>query len=158
MNNIAMNAQDSVSSPLAECYVTIGSKRYNAFNFTKFEAQIKKTKKKVPILGRPGKGNKSTGWEGTFKATIHYNTSIFRRMLLDFKNTGADVYFDIQITNEDPSSGAGRQTIILKHCNMDDGILAKFDASSDDFLTEDVSGTFDDFEMPEEFKLLNGML
>lgn len=158
MNNIAMNAQDSVSASLAECYVTIGSKRYNAFNFTKFEAQVKKTKKKVPILGRTGKGNKSTGWEGTFKATIHYNTSIYRRMLLDFKNTGADVYFDIQITNEDPSSSVGRQTIIFKNCNMDDGILAKFDASSDDSLTEDVNGTFDDFEMPEEFKLLNGML
>lgn len=157
-SNITMNAKDSISASLAECYITIGSNRYNAFNFTKFEAQIKKLKKKVPILGKTGKGNKSTGWEGTFKATMHYNTSIYRRMLLDFKNTGADVYFEVQITNEDPTSSAGRQTIVFKNCNLDDGILAKFDASSDDPLTEDVNGTFDDFEMPEEFKILAGMI
>ena len=48
--------------------------------------------------------------------------------------------------------------MILKGCNIDGGILAKFDASSDDPLDEDVDFTFEDFEMPEEFNLLNGML
>ena len=34
-------------------------------------------------------------------------------MMLDFKDTGKDVYFEIQITNDDPSSDAGSQTITL---------------------------------------------
>ena len=79
-------------------------------------------------------------------------------MLLDFKETGEDVYFDIQITNEDPSSDAGRQTMTFIDCNIDGGILAKFDADSEDPLDEEVSGTFEDFQMPEAFKLLDGML
>ena len=73
---------------------------------------------KRQILGRTGKGNKTTGWKGSGSATFHYNTSIFREQLYRYKETGQDVYFDIQITNEDPTSSVGRQTIILKDCNV----------------------------------------
>ena len=67
-----------------------------------------------------------------------------------------DIYFDIQITNEDPTTSVGRQTIILKDCNLDGGILAKFDADAE-YLDEDVDFTFEDVEMPEKFNLLAGM-
>ena len=106
---------------------------------------------------KTGKGNKTTGWKGTGSATFHYNTSIFRKMMLDYKRTGRDTYFDIQITNEDPTSSAGRQTIILEDCNIDGGILAKFDADSE-YLDEDMDFTFEDFSMPEKFKNLKGFL
>ena len=121
------------------------------------EAEMKKTKTKVPILGKTGKGNKATGWEGSGKATFHYNTSIIRELLYLYKETGEDTYFDIQITNEDPTSAVGRQTIILKDCNVDGGILAKFDADAE-YLDEDMDFTFEDWEMPEKFKLLDGMV
>ena len=153
-----MKAMDSISAKLAECYVTIGENRYNFMQAINLEAKFEKTKSEVPILGKTGKGHKTTGWNGTGSATFHYNTSIFRKMMEDFKNTGNDVYFDIQITNEDPTSAAGRQTIVLLNCNIDGGILAKFDADSDDPLDEDMDFTFEDFEMPETFKTLDGML
>lgn len=156
--NVTMKARDSVSAKLAECFVTIGNRRYNFMSMINFEASFEKQKSEVAILGRSGKGNKSTGWKGTFSATAHYNTSIFRQMLLDFKNTGEDTYFEIQVTNEDPTSSAGRQTMTFIDCNLDGGILSKFDANSDDPLEEDINGTFDDFEMPESFALLDGML
>lgn len=156
MNNV-MLAKDSISAALAECYVTIGERRYNLMTAIKLEAKFKKNKAKVPTLGKTGKGNKSVSWEGTGSCTLHYNTSIFRKMMLDFKNTGEDVYFEIQITNDDPSSAAGSQTITLLQCNIDSGVLAKFDASSDSYLDEDVSFTFDDFDMPKEFQEIIGL-
>ncbi len=73
-----------------------------------------------------------------------------------FKETGEDIYFDMQITNEDPTSSVGRQTVILKDCNIDRGILAKFDANAE-YLDEEIEFTFEDFEIPEKFKLLSGM-
>lgn len=155
MANI-MNAKDSVSASLAECFVTIDGNRYNFMQAINLEANFEKTKTEVPILGKTGRGNKSTGWSGSGSATFHYNTSIFRELLYKFKETGEDVYFDIQITNEDPTSAVGRQTIILKDCNMDGGILAKFDADGE-YLDEDMDFTFEDFEMPEKFKNLKGM-
>lgn len=157
MANVTMLSKDAIGAALAECYVTIGAKRYNCFNMINFEANFNKNKTKVPILGKTGKGNKATSWDGDFKATIHYNTSIFREMMYRFKETGEDIYFEIQITNEDPSSSAGRQTVNFYGCNIDGGVLAKFDADGE-YLDEEVSGTFDDFEMPEKFTLLSGML
>jgi len=151
-----MNAKDAVSASLAECFVTINGTRYNFMQAINIEAEMKKTKTKVPILGKTGKGNKATGWEGSGKATFHYNTSIIRELLYLYKETGEDTYFDIQITNEDPTSKVGRQTVILKDCNVDGGILAKFDADAE-YLDEDMDFTFEDWEMPEKFKILEGM-
>ena len=151
-----MNGKDTVSANLAECYATIDSTRYNLMQAINLEAKFEKTKTEVPILGKPGKGNKATGWKGTGSATFHYNTSIFRELLYKFKETGEDTYFDIQITNEDPTSSVGRQTVILKDCNIDGGVLAKFDADAE-YLDEDMDFTFEDFEIPEKFSLLDGM-
>ena len=39
---------------------------------------------------------------------------------------------------------------------MDGGILAKFDADGE-YLDEEMDFTFEDWEMPEEFKRLAGM-
>lgn len=157
LNNVKMNAKDAVSAKLAECFITIGSNRYNFMQIINFEAKFEKTKSEVPILGKTGTGNKSTGWKGTGSGTFHYNTSIFRQMMLDFKNTGEDVYFEIQVTNEDLTSAAGRQTMVFIDCNIDGGILAKFDADGE-FLDEDMDFTFEDFKMPEQFSVLPGML
>lgn len=155
MSNI-MNAKDAVSASLAECYITVGNNRYNFMQAINLEASIEKTKTEVPILGKTGKGNKASGWKGTGSATFHYNTSIFRDLLKQYKDTGEDMYFDIQVTNEDPTSAVGRQTVILKGCNMDGGIIAKFDADAE-YLDEDMDFTFEDFEIPETFQLLDGM-
>jgi hypothetical protein len=151
-----MNAKDAVSASLAQCFITIGDNRYNFMQAINLEANFEKSKTEVPILGKTGKGNKSTGWRGTGSATFHYNTSIFRELMLNYKNTGEDVYFDIQVTNEDPTSSVGRQTVILKGCNIDGGILTKFDADAE-YLDEDMDFTFEDFEIPEKFNLLEGM-
>lgn len=156
MGKQTMNAKDAISASLAECFVTIEGRRYNFMQAINLEANFEKTKSEVPILGKTGKGNKSTGWSGSGSATFHYNTSIFRKLMYKFKETGEDIYFDIQVTNEDPTSSVGRQTVVLKDCNIDGGILAKFDADGE-YLDEDMDFTFEDFEMPEEFKLLEGM-
>ncbi|OPX43828.1 phage-like element PBSX protein XkdM [Ruminiclostridium hungatei] len=151
-----MNAKDAISASMAECYIFIGDDRYNFMQAINLEASVEKTKSEVPILGRTGKGNKSTGWKGTGSATFHYNTSIFREMLANYKKTGQDLYFDILVTNEDAGSGVGRQTVLLKDCNVDGGILTKFDADAE-YLDEDMDFTFEDFEIRESFSQLPGM-
>ena len=155
--NVVMKAKDTVFAALAECFVTIGTRRYNFMQAINLEANFEKNKTEVPILGKTGKGNKASGWKGTGSATFHYNTSIFRQMMLQYKEPGEDIYFEIQISNEDPTSGAGRQTMILMDCNIDGGVLAKFDADGE-YLDEDMDFTFEDFKMPEAFKDLEGFL
>lgn len=151
-----LKARDTISGSLASCFITIEGKRYEFMQMINFTAELKKSKSKVPILGKTGKGNKASTWEGTFEGTAHYNTSIIREILYKFKETGQDIYFEIQVTNEDPTSFVGRQTVVLLDCNLDGGIIAKFDAEAE-YLDEDITGTFDDFEIPEKFRLLEGM-
>lgn len=151
-----MEARDAISGSLAECFITIEGNRYNFMQALNLEATMDKTKVEVPILGKTGKGHKSTGWNGSGSATFHYNTSIFRELLHRYAKTGQDFYFDIQVTNEDPTSTIGRQTVILKGVNIDGGLLTKFDADAD-YLEEDFDFTFEDFEIPEKFSLLPGM-
>ena len=154
--SVIMMAKDAVSASLAECYATIDGQRYNLMQAINLEATMEKSKTEVPILGKTGKGNKANNWKGTGSATFHYNTSIFRKFMKKYKDQGTDFYFDIQITNNDPTSAVGSQTIILKDCNLDRISLAKFGGDGE-YLDEQMEFTFEDWEMPTEFKLLGGI-
>ena len=151
-----MKSKDTVAATLATCFITIGNRRYEFMQAINLEAKYEKTKTTVPILGKTGQGNKATGWKGTGSAKFHFNTSIFREIMQKYKDSGEDIYFDIQVTNEDPTSAVGHQTVILKDCNIDSGLLVAFDASGE-YLEDNFDFTFDDFEMPAKFNMLEGM-
>ena len=156
MSRAIMNARDTLSAKMADCYITIENNRYNFMQAINIEANFEKSKTQVPILGKTGMGNKATGWSGSGSATFHYNTSIFRKLLQRYKDTGEDIYFDMQITNEDPTSRAGVQIVELIGCNIDGGVLAKFDADGE-YLDECIDFTFEDFKIAQEFNKLEGM-
>lgn len=67
-----------------------------------------------------------------------------------------NLYFDLQITNYDPTSRAGANTIILHGCNLDDLVIASFDADGD-WLEQEINFTFEDWETPQKFTQLDGM-
>lgn len=151
-----MHAKDVISAKLASCFITINGERFKLLQAKKFEASIEKNKADVPILGRTGVGHKSTNWNGKGSMTIYSNTSLFTRLLKKYKDTGEDIYFTIQVRNEDKTSEAFGQTVILKDVNLDKGVITSFDADGD-WGEQDIDFTFEDFEVPEEFKELDGM-
>ena len=157
MSTTVMKAKDTVYAALATCYCDIGGIRYNFMQMINLEATLEKNKTEVPILGKTGKGNRASGWTGSGSATLHYNQSVFRKLLERYKDTGEDIYFTTVITNEDPTSEAGIQVVTLIDCNIDGGVLAKFDADGE-YLDEDVDFTFDDFTIDTEFDALPGFI
>lgn len=151
-----MKGKDAISGSLAKCFVTIEGKRFNFMQAINVKAEMEKNKVEVPILGKTGKGNKAAGWKGTGSATFHFNTSIFREVLQEYTRTGKDLYFDMQIVNEDPTASVDKQTIMLIDCNLDGGIIAQFDADAD-YLEDEFDFTFEDWKLVDKFKLLDGM-
>ena len=151
-----MNPMDSVSGSLAEVYVTLDGNRYNMMQLYQFEATADVNIVDVPILGQLQMGKKPAGYSGSWSGTAYYNTSVFRKWLLQYAKTGRLEPFDIQVTNEDPSSVAGRQTVTLTGCLIDSLVIAKYQAG-EEVLDEDISGTFNSWDMPETFDLLSGM-
>lgn len=154
-NNITMRGKDAVYAGLAECFITIDGKRYNFMSLTEFESKLKTNIVKVNILGKVGAGHKTAGSEGVWTAKAHYNQSVIREMMQKYQKSGELQYFEIQVSNEDPTSSVGRQTIVHKDCLCEEITLAKF-AAGEDLLEEKLSGTFDDWDMPETFTLMDG--
>ena len=156
MDTQIMNAKDAVYGSLAECFITIEDARYNFMSLTEFESKWEVNITDVPILGKVGMGHKAAGGKGTWSGTAHYNQSVMRKIADQYQKTGVMPYFEIQVSNEDPTSAVGRQTIVHHDCLCDTFTLAKFQAG-EEILDEDLSGTFESWDMPESFTPLSGM-
>lgn len=151
-----MHARDAVSAKLASLYLLKGNERYLLIQAKSFEAKIEKDKKEIGILGRSMKGNKASGAKGTGSFTIYQNTPLFTDMLKMQSATGTDVYFDLMVVNEDPTSEAGRQIVTFKDVNLNGGTIASFDADGE-MLEQAMDFTFEGMEIIEKFQMLPGM-
>ena len=154
-----LQASDAIAGTAADMYITTSdNKRYHCIHFIDFTASYKPTISTLPRLGTPTKGHRASGGEGTFKGSAYFVSPIGAKMMDEYNKTGVMPYFTIQVTVEDKASRSGRQTVILNNCLFDELPIITFNADSDDYLSVDVSGTFDDFEVPESFSFLPGIL
>lgn len=147
-----LKASDTISGQEGRAYATINGQTEEMFYVKTLEATVEKQKAEVKTLGRRGVQHKATGWSGSGSMTIFYTTSRFRELMLQYMQNGVDTYFDIEVTNEDPSSTIGKQTVTLKGVNLDSVIMASLDTEAE-ALEEEVSFTFEDVDMPVSFDL-----
>jgi len=156
-NNPIMHSRNAVYGSEAKCFVTLDDRRYNFLHLTDFEGIFAINSQQVRILGKIGFGNKAAGGSGTWTATAHFNQSIFRRVADHYQKTGEMPYFEIQVTNADRTSTVGSQTIVFHDCLITGNLtLAKFSAG-DQLLDENISGTFESWDMPQAFNELEGL-
>lgn len=146
-----LNAPDTISGREGRAYAKINGNNEELFFAKSVEASVEKSKSEVKATGKRMTGHKTTGANGTGSMTLYYLTPLFRQMLKEWKDTGADVYFDLVVENDDPASAAGKQSVLLMGCNLDSVVLAKLDGDSDDPLDEDADFTFEDFDILEAF-------
>lgn len=146
----SVRVQDVLNGSAGEAYIQMGNRRRPFMELVEIEAKAEKNKTEVPILGKFAKPSKTTGVTLSGSATIHKMTSDFAQYMHDFIRTGQDIYFDITVTNNDPTSTLGIQRIILKNCNMDSAVIASLNAD-DEILDEDFDFTFDDYEIESSF-------
>ena len=138
---------DPISGKEGVAYAKINGNNEELFFAKTIEASVEKAKSEIKAIGRRMTGHKTTGMSGSGKMTLYYLTPLFRQMLKQYKDTGVDIYFDLVVENNDPSSSAGKQTTLL----MDSVVLTKLDGDSDDPLEEDADFTFEDYDILQEF-------
>jgi hypothetical protein len=151
-----LQAGDTISGQEGQAQAIINGQVETLFMIKQLEATIEKEKEDVKTLGRRGTQSKASGWSGSGSMTVYYVTSLFRRLMLDYIKNGRDVYFDIIVTNDDPTSTIGRQTVALHGCNLDSVLAAKLDVETT-ALDEDMDFTFDDVDLLEAFTLPSNM-
>jgi len=148
-----LRAKDTVNGALGTCFAIIGGKRHELMQVKNVKAMVKKTKTEIPILGLTGKQHKSGGWKGSGTMTVYYVSSLFREVMLEYMKNGVDTYFEMMITNEDPTGSTGRQTILLKDVNIDEMVIGKLNVD-EDAMDEEMKFTFGDVDMLECFSKL----
>ncbi|BFH15841.1 phage tail tube protein [Paenibacillus melissococcoides] len=149
-----LQAKDTISGREGRAFAQIDGKNEEMFYVKTLEAKIEKQKAEVKVLGSRSVQHKAAGWTGTGSMTIYYMTPLFRNMMLEYIKNGKDTNFIIQITNEDPMSSIGTQTVCLKNVNLNSVVMAKLDTESD-VLEEEVEFTFDDVDILNNFNSIS---
>lgn len=148
-----LNAKDTINGTQGTCFAVIDNTRTELMQVKNITATVEKKKTEIPILGITGKQHKAGGWKGTGKMTAYYVSSMFRKMMLDYIKTGKDTYFELMVTNEDPTSGTGTQNVVLKGVNIDTVVFTKLDVEKE-ALDEEMEFTFNDVDILDTFNEL----
>ncbi|MFV0497491.1 MAG: phage tail tube protein [Candidatus Fimivivens sp.] len=143
-----MAQEDGIASTSGTAFIAVGSQNLVLFYLNKLEAKIAKNKVDVRVVGKRSVGKKTTSWAGTGTLGIKEVTSVFKEMMLQYTSGGEDVYFSIQVVNED--SKYGREVKTLTGCNFDEITIALLN-NEDALLEQELPFTFDGVEMPEKF-------
>ena len=152
MTRTYMNANDIINGREGKVVATIDGKVFDMFYIKTFEANIELTKTQVKVLGNNNTQDKVIGWAGSGSMTLYYVTSTFRKMAIDFVKKGKlPTNFTIVVTNEDPQSTIGKQTISIKNVILDKINLAKIEVDSEDPLEEEMDFTFSDADILDQF-------
>lgn len=145
-----LSQNDPISGKEGVATATINGRVQELFYIKKVEGKFAKTKSDIKAVGVRSTMKKTTGWEGTGTLTMYYMTSLFRELIIQYIKTGKDFDFTLNITNEDPSSPAGKQTVALYGCNIDEAMLVLLDAESD-ALEEEIPFTWVDADLLSKF-------
>lgn len=149
-----LNSGDTISGREGRAYAKINGNNEELFFAKSIEATVEKAKAEIKALGRRMTGHKTTGMTGTGSMTLYYMSPLFRSLLKQYKDTGVDLFFDMVIENDDPTSAAGKQVTLLRNVNLNSTIIAKLDADSDDPMDEDCDFTFEDFDILTAFNTI----
>ena len=145
-----LKAGDVISGREGTAFMTIDGRNVPMFFLKTIEATVELVKTEVPVLGKRTNQQKVTGANGTGSMTIHKVTSEFANIAVNYMKSGTIPDITVKVTNDDPNSTIGRQTVLLKDVIFDSIVIAKLDVESET-LDEDVDFTFSDTNILEAF-------
>lgn len=147
-------AKDAISGKEGMLWVTVDGQVKECAEVRNITVTMDKNKAEFRALGERGTQHKATGYSGTGSLTVYAVTSFWNKMLIDYANTGKDVYFNLVMKNEDPNSAIGAQRIQVNNVNLDGGDLAKLDVDAD-FLDQSFNFTWTGIKLLKEFDPYN---
>ncbi|RHW49721.1 phage tail protein [Bombilactobacillus bombi] len=145
-----LNGRDTISTKDAKVYITINGKVIPLIECNKFSAKLEKNKEDVQTLGSRWKHKKTTSVEGTGTLGGYLISSAWSQYALPYIQGGKDLYFEVTLTIEDPTSRAGKQTLHFSDVNLDDIPFADFEAD-DGVMEWESDFTFENIELVTPF-------
>lgn len=111
-------AKDTVNGAEGSIVVTRNGHNYVIAGMRNIRPVGNIQSEQMRVVGTRKIQDKSNGVELTGTGNIYYGFDMFRDMVLNYINTGVLEEFDIQITNNDPATSIGSQTIAYYGCHL----------------------------------------
>jgi len=111
-------AKDTVNGAEGNIVVTRDGTNYTVAGMKNIKAIGDIQTTDMRVIGTRSIQDKPNGVKQTGTGNIYYGDDMFRSMLLDYINTGVMEEFDIQITNNDPTTSIGSDTTAYYGCHL----------------------------------------
>lgn len=148
---VYLDKHNIISGKEGSIFMTVNGRNINLIQTRQVEASLKLTKKEFAVLNKRIDQNKITGSKGEGKMNLYRMSSDFMKIAKQYLDSGQFPDVTLKVTNDDPQSFVGRNTVLLKGVVFDTIPLTSLDIDKEG-LDEDVDFTFDDFDILDEFK------
>lgn len=135
-------AKDTVNGAEGKVFVTRNGKQIEVAGMKNITTYAEIQGKEMRVVGTRTIQNKANGAKQTGKGNIYYGTSLWTDMVLEYINTGNMPQFDLQVTNDDPSSSVGSQSIAYYGCELTGSIPLSILDSEEAMLNYEFNFTY----------------
>ena len=142
--------RDALNGKEGKAFMTLNGRNIEMFSLKKFQSDAEFQESDFKVVGTRLVQKKTTGVSLTGSMTIYYGTPHFLRILQEYLKTGKLPYFTLQVTNDDPSTSVGTQTVAFYNVKLQKLPIAILDAEAD-FLEMEVSFFYTGIEVLNYF-------
>ena len=134
--------RDTLNGKLGQAFVTIDGQSQELFRAKKINVATNIQSTDVPVVGTTRIQEKATGVKQTGTMTIYYGTPLLTQMAVIYARTGVVTYFDLQVTNNDPTATVGTQTIVYYGCKLTGELLTSIIDVDVDMLEQECTFSY----------------
>lgn len=135
-------AKDTVNGAEGKIFITVDGKNIEVACMKNIQTNGEIQGEDMRVIGTRKIQNKANGAKLTGTGNIYYGTNLFTDMVLKYINEGVMTQFDIQITNRDPSTTIGSQTIAYYGCQLTGTIPLSILNDEESMLNYDFNFTY----------------
>lgn len=111
-------ARDTVNGASGKIFMTVDGRQIEVACMRNITTNAEIQSSDMRVIGTKKIQDKQNGAKLTGTGNIYYGTNIFTDMVLAYINQGITQEFDIQITNDDPATSIGSQTMVYYGCHL----------------------------------------
>lgn len=111
-------AKDTVNGAEGKVFVTINNQNIEVACMRNITTNAEIQSNDMRVIGTRTIQNKNNGAKLTGTGNIYYGTNLWTDMVLQYIQTGVMPEFDLQITNNDPTTSIGSQVMAYYGCTL----------------------------------------
>ena len=135
-------AKDTVNGAEGKVFITVDGRNIEVAGMKNIQTGVDVQTQDMRVVGTRKVQQKPNGAKLTGKGNLYYGTPLFTDMVLQYVNTGVMPTFDIQITNSDPTTSVGAQSMAYYGCVLTGEIPLSILNSEESMLSYDFNFSY----------------